>query len=152
MFLRRWFVAVVCFFSMGVMEGLAYEDVIKRLKETYWPSSKACWMMWPFVMVRSLIMSFFAFFLFPFIHSLVANLFIYLLVKSPLTHSLTHSLTLSLTHSLTHSLTCSLTHSLTHSTALHSLTHSPTHLLTHKPIISLALNQSSTTLHPSTHS
>ena len=40
------------FSSMGMMEGLDYDDVIRRLKTFYWSSLKACWTMWPLVMVR----------------------------------------------------------------------------------------------------
>ncbi|KAL9969087.1 hypothetical protein ACROYT_G021254 [Oculina patagonica] len=37
--------------SMGAMEGLSYNDTMERLKELYWPTLKACWMIWPMVMV-----------------------------------------------------------------------------------------------------
>lgn len=37
--------------SMGVMEGLSYNDTVNRLEALYWPTLKACWMLWPAVMV-----------------------------------------------------------------------------------------------------
>ena len=41
------------FFSMGVMEGLTYNETVDRLKTLYWPTLKACWMIWPAVMVSA---------------------------------------------------------------------------------------------------
>ncbi|XP_031572597.1 protein sym-1-like [Actinia tenebrosa] len=32
--------------SMGIMEGLSYDQCIKKLKELYWPTLQANWMMW----------------------------------------------------------------------------------------------------------
>ncbi|KAM7432625.1 hypothetical protein ABFA07_016985 [Porites harrisoni] len=37
--------------SMGVMEGLTYNETMYRLKTLYWPTLKACWMIWPAVMI-----------------------------------------------------------------------------------------------------
>ena len=39
---------------MGVMEGLTYNETIYRLKTLYWPTLKACWMIWPAVMVSEI--------------------------------------------------------------------------------------------------
>lgn len=44
-------VTAVYHVSMGAMEGLSYDDTVERLKELYWPTLKACWMIWPAVMV-----------------------------------------------------------------------------------------------------
>lgn len=41
-------------FSMGAMEGLSYDDTVERLKKLYWPTLKACWMIWPVVMVSAI--------------------------------------------------------------------------------------------------
>ena len=38
---------------MGVMEGLTYNETMDRLKTLYWPTLKACWMIWPAVMVSA---------------------------------------------------------------------------------------------------
>ena len=39
---------------MGAMEGLSYNETVERLKELYWPTLKACWMIWPAVMVSTI--------------------------------------------------------------------------------------------------
>ena len=39
---------------MGVMEGLTYNETMDRLKTLYWPTLKACWMIWPAVMVSKI--------------------------------------------------------------------------------------------------
>ena len=36
---------------MGAMEGLNLEQIKERLNLLFWPSLKACWMLWPAVMV-----------------------------------------------------------------------------------------------------
>lgn len=38
-------------YSMGAMEGLSYNETVERLKKLYWPTLKACWIIWPIVMV-----------------------------------------------------------------------------------------------------
>ena len=38
---------------MGAMEGLSYDDTVERLKELNWPTLKACWMIWPAIMVST---------------------------------------------------------------------------------------------------
>lgn len=45
------FITVVYHVSMGAMEGLSYDDTLDRLKTLFWPTLKACWMLWPAVMV-----------------------------------------------------------------------------------------------------
>lgn len=44
-------ITIVYHVSMGAMEGLNYNETVERLKELYWPTLKACWMIWPIVMV-----------------------------------------------------------------------------------------------------
>lgn len=38
-------------YSMGAMEGLSYNETVERLKKLYWPTLKACWIIWPILMV-----------------------------------------------------------------------------------------------------
>lgn len=44
-------ITVVYHVSMGAMEGLSYNETVERLKKLYWPTLKACWIIWPIVMV-----------------------------------------------------------------------------------------------------
>ncbi|CAH3152692.1 unnamed protein product, partial [Porites lobata] len=37
--------------SMSVMEGLTYNETMYRLRTLYWPTLKACWMIWPAVTI-----------------------------------------------------------------------------------------------------
>lgn len=44
-------IIVVYHASMGAMEGLSYNETVDRLKTLFWPTLKACWILWPVVMV-----------------------------------------------------------------------------------------------------